>query len=93
MSLLRSFARIVFRHRRLEQDLDEEVRSHFQLLVEQQMANGVDEATARRATRLELGGADQVKEAVRDARRGAWLEHVWRDLRYGCRVLSHLSDA
>jgi predicted permease len=75
-------------HRRLERDLDEEVRSHFELLVEQHMAKGVDEAAARRAVRLELGGADQVKEAVRDARRGASLEQIWRDLYYGCRVLS-----
>jgi predicted permease len=87
MSLLRSLARNVFRHRRLELDLDEEVRSHFELLVEQQMASGMDEASARRATRLELGGADQVKEAVRDARRGASLEQVWLDLRHGARAL------
>src|ERR1700730_7306919 len=88
MPLLRSLARNLFRHRHVEQDLDEEVRSHFELLVEQHMANGLNEPAARRAARLELGGVDQVKDAVRDVRRGARLEQIWRDLRYGSRMLA-----
>src|SRR5439155_12852418 len=36
--------------------------------------------------RLELGGTAQVKEAVRDVRRGIWLEHFWQDLRYALRT-------
>jgi predicted permease len=88
MPLFRSLSNNLFRHRHLEQDLDQEVRSHLELLVEQNMAKGMDDAAARRTARLELGGAEQVKDAVRDGRRGAWLEHVWRDVLYGWRVLS-----
>jgi len=88
MPLLRSLARNLFLQRHVERDLDEEVRSHLELLVEQHMANGMDEAAARRAARLELSSADQVKDAVRDVRRGARLEQIWRDLRYGYRMLA-----
>jgi hypothetical protein len=35
---------------------------------------------------LELGGTGQVKDAVRDVRRGIWLEHFWQDLRYALRT-------
>lgn len=91
MQFLRSLIRNLIRHRHVERDLDDEVRSHAELLVDQCMAEGMDETAARRAARLELGGVDQVKEAVRDARRGAWLEHLWRDVRYGRRMLTRSS--
>src|SRR5208282_616560 len=42
---------------------------------------------ARRAARIELGGVEQVKEEVRTARAGAWLEQFWQDVRFGARQL------
>jgi predicted permease len=88
MRVLRNLILNLIRHRHVERDLDDEVRSYAELLVDQDMATGMDETAARRAARLELGGVDQVKDAVRDVRRGAWLEHMWRDVRYGCRMLA-----
>ena len=67
-------------------DLDEEVHAHFELLVDEYRATGMEDAAARRAARLELGGTGQVKDAVRDVRRGIWLEHFWQDLRYALRI-------
>jgi len=87
MPWLRNLVRNLWHRGHVEQDLDQEVRAHVDLLVEQHTANGMNEIMARRAARLELGGADQVKEAVRDIRRGVWLEQSWRDLRYGVRTL------
>ena len=46
----------------------------------------MEHAAARRAARLELGGTAQVKDAVRDVRRGIGLEHFWQDLRYALRI-------
>jgi predicted permease len=88
MAVLRTLIRNLFRHRQVEQDLDDEVRSHFELLVEANVANGMRESAARRAARLHVGTMDGVKEAVRDARRGAWVGQVWQDVRYGCRMLA-----
>jgi len=41
----------------------------------------------RRAARIELGGIEEVKEHVRDARTGALLEQCLQDLQYGGRVV------
>src|SRR5580692_613253 len=87
MSFLGSLTRNLRRRRHIEQDLDEEVRAHLELLVDQRRATGLDEAAARRAAQLDLGGIGQVKDAVRDVRRGVWLAQVWRDLQYAARML------
>jgi putative ABC transport system permease protein len=34
-----------------------------------------------------MGGPEQVKEEVRDARAGAWLDQLWQDVRYAARLL------
>jgi predicted permease len=86
MRFLATLFRNVWRHRAVERDLDEEVRAHFELLVDEYRATGMADAAARRAARLELGGTEQVKDAVRDVRRGIWLEHSWHDLRYALRT-------
>jgi predicted permease len=86
MRFLVTLFRNLSRHGAVERDLDEEVRAHFELLVDEYRATGMEDAAARRAARLELGGAEQVKDAVRDVRRGIWLEHFWQDLRYALRT-------
>jgi hypothetical protein len=43
---------------------------------------------ARRAATIELGRADTVAERVRDARAGAFLDTIARDVRYGLRLLA-----
>src|SRR4029453_13201876 len=42
---------------------------------------------ARRAATLELGHRDAISEQIRDARAGARIEAILRDLRYGLRLL------
>ena len=86
MRFLAMLFRNVSRHGALERDLDEEVRAHVELLVDEYRATGMGDAAARRAARLELGGTEQVKDAVRDVRRGIGLEHFWHDLRYALRA-------
>ena len=86
MRFLAMLFRNLSRHGAVERDLDEEVRAHFELLVDEYRATGMEDAAARRAARLELGGTGQVKDAVRDVRRGMWLEHGWQDVRYALRT-------
>jgi predicted permease len=42
---------------------------------------------ARRAARLELGGAESIKEQIRDVRAGSFLDTLLQDVRYGSRLL------
>ena len=50
---------------RMEKELDAELRFHFETQVADKIQAGLTEAEARRATRLEFGGLEQIKQAVR----------------------------
>ena len=72
---------------RSEAELDEEVRSYFDVIVERRMSRGMTREEAERAARLEFDGPDQVKEKVREARVGTEIETTWRDFRYALRAM------
>ena len=82
-----SVVRNLFRRRRVEQDLDDELRAWVDLRVDEQERDGLSRADARRAALVELGGFDQVKERVRDVRAGALAEQLIQDLAYGGRAM------
>ena len=84
---VRSFLRNLFASRRVEADLDEEVLSHLEMLVDERLRAGMTKAEALRAARIELGGIDQVKDQVREKRIGSGLNSVVSDCRYGIRQL------
>jgi len=83
----RSFLRNLFTSRAVEVDLDEEIRSHLEMLIEEHIRAGMPPAAARRAARIEMEGVDQMKEQVRDAQVGQWLQSVLADCRYALRQL------
>ncbi len=84
LSLLRN----LFRKEHLERELDEELHCHLEMLAEEKVAAGLPPEEARREARIELGGVDQVKEAVREVRVGTRLETAWQDVRYAVRRLA-----
>jgi predicted permease len=81
----RSFLRNLFWSRRIDVDLDQEIQSHLEMLIEQNFGQGMPPAEARRAALIELGGVDQVKEQVHDVRIGNWLRSVMSDFGYAVR--------
>ncbi len=78
----------ILRPRRAEAELDEEVRSYYEVQVERAMARGLTREQAERAVRLSSGGSEQVKQLSREARMGAFLESIWRDVRFAARLLA-----
>ncbi len=72
---------------RLDSDLDEEVRAHFEMLVDEHLGHGLSPDEARRAARRNFGGIEQTKEAYRDQRGLPIMETLIQDLRYGLRML------
>ena len=82
-----SFFRNLFHFGRRDSDLDQEIRSHLELLIDENIRAGMPPKEAQRAARIELGGSEQVKEQVREARMGNWLRSVVSDCRYGARQL------
>jgi predicted permease len=81
----RSFLKNLFFSRRVDADLDDEVRSHLELLTEENIRAGMPPSEAQRAARIELGGIEQVKAHVRDSRTGALLDSLLQDLRFALR--------
>ena len=73
---------------RAEAELDAELRDHVERQVADYVRGGMSAPEARRRTRLEFGGLDQVKELCRDARGRRWIENISRDLRYAFRRLA-----
>lgn len=87
MPNLKHLLRNIFRKKRVEAELDAEIRFYRETVTEQRMAAGMSEPEARRAARLEMGSDDSVKESVRDVRAGAAIERIWQDVRYAIRGL------
>jgi len=73
--------------KRMEIELDKELRFHFESQVADKVRAGMGESEARRRTRLEFGGIEQLKEDCRESRGTMWLESIAQDLRYGLRQL------
>lgn len=82
-----SVFRNLFRKQRVELDLDEEMRSHLALLTDEKIGHGMRADEAARAARLELGCVEEIKEQIRKARLGVWLETLWQDVCFGLRIL------
>jgi putative ABC transport system permease protein len=72
---------------RLEADLDKELRFHFESQVADKLRSGILESEARRLTRIEFGGIEQIKEDCRERRGTMWLESLLQDVRYALRQL------
>ena len=70
-----------------ERELDDELRTHLEMAVEENLARGMSEREATRAARRDLGGVTAVKEAWRQADSLYWLDTLLQDLRYGVRIL------
>jgi macrolide transport system ATP-binding/permease protein len=76
-----------FRGNRLDQDLDDELRSHIDLAIEEGMSRGMPEEDARMAALREFGGVAQAKEGFRMQRGLPFLEVLAQDTRYALRQL------
>ncbi|HUQ89194.1 MAG TPA: ABC transporter permease [Vicinamibacterales bacterium] len=87
LSRLRSLWRNLRQRERVDRDLDNEVRALFDILVDEKIRGGLSPEQARRAATIELGREQSITQQVREARAGASLDAVIKDVRYGARML------
>lgn len=80
-------ARSLFRRKRVDQELDDELRYHLERKTEENIGKGMSMEEARRVALLELRGIERTKEECHDVMPLRWLDHFWRDVRYGMRML------
>ncbi len=79
--------RALFRRDTVEGELDDELRFHIDRLAELYAAQGMNSEEARRQAILQFGGIDPIKEDCRESRGVAFVDTLFRDLRYALRVL------
>jgi predicted permease len=70
-----------------ERELADEMESHLQLHIEDNLRAGMSPAQARREAIMKLGGVEQTKEHYRERRGLPLLEVFFQDLRFGARML------
>jgi predicted permease len=77
----------VFRRRKIDAELSDELRIHLEMATEANVAAGMDFAAARAAAEREFGRLESIKQVYRDERGVSWVEHLIQDLAFGLRVL------
>ena len=82
----RRFAAL-FRPRRLDDDLDAELRSHVEMATDLNLHKGMTAENARREAMIGFGGVEQVKESYREQRGIPMIETTLQDIRFGFRML------
>src|ERR1051326_4205144 len=88
MRRMRAFLlRLVGLFRPRERELADEIDSHLDLHIADNVRAGMDPNEARRAAILKLGGIERTKESYRERSGLPELETVFHDLRYAVRML------
>src|SRR5258707_9334228 len=77
----------LFRRRRLDRDLDEEIAFHKAMRAQRGREAGSEHEEAETLARRRFGNATRFKEACRELWTFASLEALWADLRYAVRIL------
>ncbi|MGH7193873.1 MAG: ABC transporter permease, partial [Candidatus Saccharimonadales bacterium] len=75
-----------FGRQRRDHDLADELESHLQFHIDDNLRTGMSPKEARRQALIKLGGLDQTKEAYRDRRSLPWLDSLLQDIRFGLRM-------
>jgi putative ABC transport system permease protein len=88
MRRLFALYRNIFRKQRVNQELEEELRSYVELVAGEKVRCGADREQVLRDARWDLAHLEPIKESVRDIRTGASLDTLLQDLRYGIRTLA-----
>ncbi|HKV40422.1 MAG TPA: ABC transporter permease [Blastocatellia bacterium] len=77
----------LFNKERRERDLAEEIESHLQMHIADNVRAGLDPSTARRQALIRLGGVAATKQQYRERGGFPLIDNVGRDLRYALRML------
>jgi predicted permease len=77
----------LFGKERRDREFAEELESHLQMHIEDNLRAGMTPREARRQALVKLGGIEQTKESYRERRGVLWLESLLQDVRFGLRML------
>jgi predicted permease len=87
MRVLISRLKGLFASQRQDEELNEELQAHLEMLVGENRRKGMPAGEARRVAGIMLGGIAQTEEAYREARGLHFVQTFLQDLRYAFRML------
>jgi putative ABC transport system permease protein len=90
-SAFRRIASFVFRSKNrgdeIRQDIDAELKSHLEMRIQDNIAQGMSPEEARRDAYSRFGNRAAINDRVAIENASLWWEQLWRDVRLACRVL------
>jgi putative ABC transport system permease protein len=90
MNILRKFARgirALFQKRKLDAEMDDEMRSHIEMRMQLHIDSGRNPEEARFAALRQFGWMELIKEKCREERGVGWLENLGKDIHFAARQL------
>jgi hypothetical protein len=76
----------MFRKQNMERDFTDELNSHLEMHIADNLRAGMSPEEARRAALITLGGVEQTKENYRDRWGMPWLDTLAQDFSFGARI-------
>jgi hypothetical protein len=87
LAYFRSVAAKFFHRSRIEDEMEEELRSHIQHRADDLERSGLIRAEAERRAHIEFGGHGRFKDECNEALGGNFIETFFQDVRFSLRVL------
>lgn len=81
-----TFFRSLLHRRRLESEMEEEIRFHLDQQVRAEMRNGLSRQQAYRRARIHFGGLESHKAEMRSAFGVRWWDELWGDSAFAIRL-------
>ena len=86
--ILFSRCALMFHRKRLDAELDDELRAHIDLAIAENQRGGMTIEQARTAALRAFGGVTQTRESYRVQRGLPWIADTMQDIRFGARMLA-----
>jgi putative ABC transport system permease protein len=89
MSLTRTFTKLgaIFRHKEIDQELDDEIRTHLAMEVDENLEKGMEPNEASHAAHRAFGNVELARDDSRSMWIYRWIEDLGKDIRFGIRML------
>ena len=84
---LQSLVSVLFRRRRFEHDMADEMRFHIESYADDLVASGIPRDDAMRRAHLEFGGVESAKEESRASRGLRFVDELQQDIRFAGRQM------
>jgi len=88
LNILNARLRGLLRREAILQDIEEEMRLHVEMEAQTNIERGMKPSDAQAMALRSFGNLGRIKDLAFEIRGGGFMDTIWRDLRYGARMLT-----